>query len=153
MAGWQEELAELLQRLGVTQEEPQTKARASGKPTRSSACRRPRSGRSFKHLADAFLTEGPTGDESEASATLPDLEAMRREVENIVRQVVQLMQNGDLDPSFKEDVMAVLHELRRRPEHPQPNSSNPRAYVESVSAMLHFCRLVLLLSETALEDQ
>lgn len=152
MAGWQEELDELLQRLGVTQEEPQTKARASSKPTRSNARRRPRPGKSFKHLADAFLTENPTSDEADINAWMADLDAMRREVEDIVRQVIQVMQNGDLDPSFKEDVMVVLHELRRPAISQQPSSS-PRAYLETVSAMLHFCRLVLLLSETALEDQ
>ncbi|HEU5381464.1 MAG TPA: hypothetical protein VFV38_39080 [Ktedonobacteraceae bacterium] len=150
MAGWQEELAELLRELGVTQEEPQTNSRSTGKSARGDARWRLRPGRSIKHLADTFLSEDVEFDDSESWLT--DLDAMRREVDSIVRQVVQLMQRGDLEQSFKDDVMAVLRELRRRPAAMSQAASGDRAYLESVSAMLHFCRLVLLLSETALED-
>lgn len=150
MAGWQEELAELLQSLGVMQEEPRTNARSTGKPMRSDARWHLRPGRSVKHLTNAFLAADRVNDEAEP--WLMDLDAMRQEVDSIVRQVVQLMQRGDLDQSFKEDVMAVLRELRRHPESAQQTLSDKQAYLESVTAMLHFCRLVLLLSETAFED-
>jgi hypothetical protein len=151
MAGWQEELAELLHGLGVTQEEPQTDSRSTGKPLRSDARWRLQPGKSGKRLTDAFLADDVEKDDSEAWLT--DLDSMRQEVESIVHQVIQLMQRGDLDQSLKDDVMVVLRELRRRPTSTQHTVSDDRAYLESVSAMLHFCRLVLLLSETALEDR
>lgn len=149
MAGWQEELAELLHELGVKQEEPQTNSRTTGKPLRSDARWRSRPGKSAKRLTDAFLSAGNTNDDAETWMT--DLAAMHQEVDSIVQQVIQLMQRGDLDQSFKEDVMVVLRELRR-PEATQHTSCGERAYLESISATLHFCRLVLLLSETTFED-
>ncbi|MBV9688286.1 MAG: hypothetical protein JO202_01105 [Ktedonobacteraceae bacterium] len=81
-----------------------------------------------------------------------DLNMMRREVDSIVTQVVLLMQRGDLDSSLKEDVMIVLRALRRLANTMQQTVSGDHAYLESVSAMLHFCRLVLQLSEVAPED-
>jgi hypothetical protein len=150
MAGWQEELAELLRELGVRQEEPQTNSRTTGKPLRGDAQWRLRPGKSAKHLTNAFLSDANTHDDAETWLT--DLTTMHQEVDSIVRQVILLMQRGDLDQSFKDDVMIVLRELRRRPETTQQASSAERAYLESVSATLHFCRLVLLLSEAALED-
>jgi len=77
---------------------------------------------------------------------------MRREVDSIVSQVVLLMQRGDLDLSLKEDVMVVLRALRRRATVTQQAATGDEAYLESASAMLHFCRLVLQLSEFATED-
>jgi hypothetical protein len=77
---------------------------------------------------------------------------MRREVDSIVSQVILLMQRGDLDPSIKEDVMVVLRALRRRASITQQAATSDEAYLESASAMLHFCRLVLQLSEFATED-
>ncbi|MGH2507897.1 MAG: hypothetical protein ACRDHZ_10920 [Ktedonobacteraceae bacterium] len=153
MAGWQEELAELLRELGVRQEEPQTNSRATGntgKPLRSDAQWHVRPGKAMKYLTDAFLSDENASDDTETWMT--DLATMHQEVDSIVQQVIQLMQRGDLDQSFKEDVMVVLRELRRRPEAKQHVPSGERAYLESASAMLHFCRLVLLLSETTFED-
>jgi hypothetical protein len=89
-----------------------------------------------------------TGDEDWTD----DLSAMRREVDAIVNQVILLMQRGTLDPSLKEDVMVVLRALRRRAPGLQ-QSIGDEAYLESASAMLHFCRLVLQLSEFATEDR
>jgi hypothetical protein len=77
---------------------------------------------------------------------------MRREVESIVAQVVRLMQRGDFDPSLKEDVMVVLRALRRRASVTQQASASDAAYLEFAAAMLHFCRIVLRLSEVASED-
>jgi hypothetical protein len=150
MAGWQEELAELLRELGVTQEEPQTNLRSTGKPMRSDARWRLHPGKQTRHLTDASLSDGSGSDDSELWLT--DLEAMRREVDSIVRQVIQLMQRGDLDQSLKDDVMIVLRALRRRSTVTQQAETGDEAYLESVSAMLHFCRVVLRLSETAIED-
>jgi hypothetical protein len=77
---------------------------------------------------------------------------MHREIDSIVHQVIHLMQHGDLDSSLKEDVMVVLRALRRRSAVTQQAATGDEAYLESAAAMLHFCRLVLRLSETAIDD-
>jgi len=81
-----------------------------------------------------------------------DVGTMDHEVDVIVRQVVHLMQNGELDPSVKEDIVEVLRALRRFSAVTQQVAPGDEAYLESVSAVLRFCRLVLRLSETAIED-
>jgi hypothetical protein len=144
MAGWEEELAILLQELGVRQEEPKAHLRATRKPMRSDVKRQ-------EQIADALIW----GDDSiidDDTAWVNDLNMMRREVDSIVNQVVLLMQRGDLDTSLKEDVIVVLRALRRRASVTQQAASSDEAYLESASAMLHFCRLVLQLSEFATED-
>lgn len=150
MAGWQEELAELLRELGVTQEEPQTNLRSKGKPMRSDARWRLRPGKSVEHLANTFLSDDVESDDSDAWPM--DLGTMRREVDSIVRQVIQLTRNGDLDQSAKDDVLEVLRVLRKFSAITQQVAPGDEAYLESVSAMLRFCRLVLRLSETVIED-
>ena len=146
MAGWEQELAGLLRELGVTQEEPKTLPQFSNKLMRSDVKRR-------ELNTDAFFV----GDINEIEAEdeevwMSDLTAMRREIDSIVRQVIHLMQRGDLDPSLKEDVMVVLRALRRRSAVTQQAASSDEAYLEFAAAMLHFCRLVLRLSETAIDD-
>lgn len=143
MAGWEEELAVLLEELGVEQEEPRAHLRPGRRSLRSEARRR-------DQLADALgWGEGSIAGDEEWT---DDLSAMRREVDAIVNQVILLMQRGTLDPSLKEDVMVVLRALRRRAPGLQ-QSIGDEAYLESASAMLHFCRLVLQLSEFATEDR
>src|SRR5271165_1240151 len=144
MAGWQEELAELLRELGVTQEDPQADFRSKSKPMRSDVGWRLRPGRPVNPLTGPFLSDdGCSQDDSELWLT--DLGAMRREVDSIVRQVVQLMQCGDLDETLKEDVLEVLRVLRRRTRQTDPNDETPIA-LETITVMLRFCRLVLCLS-------
>jgi hypothetical protein len=145
MAGWEEELAALLNELGVKQEEPQAHLQQARKPLHGDIKRR-------EQFADALLWGEDI--DSDDDSWINDLDMMRREVDSIVSQVVLLMQRGDLDTSLKEDVMVVLRALRRRlPSARQlSTTSNDEAYLESASAMLHFCRLVLQLSEFATED-
>lgn len=150
MAGWQEELAELLRGLGVTQEEPHTNLRSPGKSMRKDARWRLRASKPLERLTDPCLSDDAGSDDSDVWPM--DLGTMRREVDSIVRQVIQLMQNGELDQSAKEDVLEVLHTLRRFSAVAQQVAPGDEAYLESVSAMLRFCRLVLRLSETAIED-
>ena len=146
MAGWEQELAGLLRELGVTQEEPKTHLRPSNKLIRSDAKRR-------GQAADAVFLGGVRDSKIEDEEVwISDLNAMRREIDSIVRQVVHLMQRGDLDKSLKEDVMVVLRALRRRSTVTQQAATGDEAYLESAAAMLHFCRLVLRLSEAAIED-
>jgi len=161
MASWEEELAVLLQELGVKQEEPQAHLQTTRKPLRRQRKRR-------EQCTDArFLDEDNELDNDDFG--VQDIATMRREVDSIVSQVIVLMQRGDLEPSVKEDVMIVLRALRRHipPAHSSafpgsalgtglgPAQSAPtgeEAYLESASALLHFCRLALQLSECTTED-
>ncbi len=146
MAGWEQELAGLLRELGVTQEEPQTHLWPSNKLMHSDVKRRGRA-------ADAiFLGDIKSSEVEDEEVWISDLSMMHREIDSIVRQVIHLMQRGDLDKSLKEDVMVVLRALRRRATVTQQAATGDEAYLESAAAMLHFCRLVLRLSETAIED-
>ncbi|HTK06943.1 MAG TPA: hypothetical protein VL485_07235 [Ktedonobacteraceae bacterium] len=146
MAGWEEELAVLLRELGVKQEEPRAPLQSTRKPMRSDVKHR-------EQFADAILWNEEDGaGEDDDGAWVDDLSVMRHEVDAIVRQVVLLMQRGDLEMSLKEDVMVVLRALRRRAVLSQLAATSDEAYLESASAMLHFCRLVLQLSEFATGD-
>lgn len=145
MAGWEEELAVLLSELGVKQEEPQAHLQQARKPLYGDVQRR-------EQFTDALFW----GEDNEVDddGWINDLDMMRREVDSIVSQVILLMQRGDLDTSLKEDVMVVLRALRRRLPTARQSAiaSSDEAYLESASAMLHFCRLILQLSEFATED-
>lgn len=148
MAGWEEELDTLLRGLRVTQEEPKTHLQPTRKRMHSDVTWR-------KQLADDLIWhDRPTdgGIQEDDDAWLSDLSMMRREVDSIVSQVIRLMQRGDLDKSSKEDVMVVLRALRRQATMTQTAFTSDEAYLESAAAMLHFCRLVLRLSESAIED-
>jgi hypothetical protein len=147
MAGWEEELSVLLRELGVKQEEPQAHLQPAPKPMRSDVRQR-------EQLADALFWEAEKESSgiTEDDSWMNDLNLMRREVDSIVSQVILLMQRGDLDSTLKEDVLVVLRALRRRASVTQQAAASDEAYLESASAMLHFCRLVLQLSEFATED-
>ncbi len=147
MASWEEELAVLLQELGVKQEEPQTYLPQTRKPLRRDVKRREQC------IDPHFLDE--ENELEEDDLWVQDIATMRREVDSIVSQVILLMQRGDLEPSVKEDVMVVLRALRRHLPSAHPSALPPaseEAYLESASALLHFCRLALQLSEFAAED-
>jgi hypothetical protein len=150
MAGWQEELAELLRELGVTQEEPQTNLRFTGKSARSENKWRLQPGKAFRHLAGPFFSDVSESDDPELMLT--DLTVMRHKVDAIVRQVILLIQQGNLDQSLKEDILIVLRALRRRATVTQQAEAGYEANLEAVTAMLHFCRVVLRLSDPAIED-
>lgn len=143
MAGWQDELADLLRELGVTPEESGVHT-----PTarRTAGLRLPNA--SIEALILQDIAAAAEEDE-ELELWITDLDDMRREVDSIVRQVVSLIQSGNFNPSFKDDVMMVLRALRRRATVTRQASASEEATLESVKAMLHFCRLILRLSETS----
>lgn len=151
MPAWQEELAMLLSELGVTQQAPQTHPQPTPRRVRTDVT-------CHQQPPDDLFCQGHNLEHDDAWLADPLL--MRLEVESIVSQVIRLVQRGDLDNSSKQDVMAVLHALRRRPIAPQQAASSDEAQFESEyshhleysTAMLHFCRLVLRLSESAIED-
>ena len=162
MPGWEDELTELLRELGVTQEEPRTHRRPVSKSTWRDITQRSQATAAFifgdTADIDSLDDPGDSGDIEDAvedddeDSWLTDLSLMRREVDSIVRQVIRLMQRGDLDKSLQEDVMVVLRALRGHAMITGQSASSEAAYLESAAAMLHFCRLVLQLSETAIED-
>jgi hypothetical protein len=143
MASWQDELAELLHELGVMSEEPGARSRS----IRNTPFELEPSVENFilEHIASVA--------EEDAEAWLADLDTMRREVDSIVRQVIRLIQHGDLEPSLKEDVLIVLRALRRRATATRQAGFSEEAYIESAAAMLHFCRIILRLSETTIEEE
>ncbi len=148
MAGWEEELVVLLNELGVKLEEPQTHLQQARKPLHSDVKRR-------EQGTDRSLVWDDEDSQSDDDIWINDLDMMRREVDSIVSQVILLMQRGDLDASLKEDVMVVLRALHRRVSattRQLDSTSRDEAYLESASTMLHFCRLILQLSEFATED-
>src|SRR5579885_3789654 len=102
----------------------------------------------------AFLEDSEESEEEDEEAWLEDLNEMRREVDTIVSQVIHLMQRGDLEKSLKEDVLIVLRALRRSQAAASGDEiDDEEAYLESAASMLHFCRLVLRLSEVASQDR
>lgn len=150
MAGWEEELAALLRELGVKQEEAE-----SSTQRRSRSGPQPDDTQQRDALADALPwdLEQTAGSDEEEDACVDDLNSMRHEVDTIVDQVILLMQRGALESSLKEDIMVVLRALRRRALASQTLASSDEAsYLESATAMLHFCRLVLQLSEMTAEQ-
>ena len=162
MASWQEELAELLRELGVTQEEPKTHLQSSRLKqsdvkhrTQAHDLHKPDKPRDrHEQSVDAFILKDiAAAAENDTAPWVDDLDMMRREVDSIVRQVIQLMQRGDLDNSLKEDVMVVLRALRRRAAVSQQAAVSDEAYIESAASMLHFCRIIIQLSETAINDE
>jgi hypothetical protein len=159
MAGWEEELALLLRNLGVTQEEPSTHRRARRCRSGGTGIYRSNPSRDAFPEEDllaetAFLEDSEEAEEEDEEAWLEDLDEMRREVDTIVSQVIHLMQRGDLEKSLKEDVLIVLRALRRSQAAGVGDEiDNEEAYLESAASMLHFCRLVLRLSEVASQDR
>jgi len=168
MAGWEEELAVLLRELGVTQEEPKTHLRPTqigetsfpqGMPP---VCHKDEIKRQVQAVDVRFWgrangsnvrsSAGDAGKTEYDDADMSDLRDMHHEVDAIVKQIVYLMQHGDIDTSIKEDVLVVLRALRRRASVTQQAAASDTAYLEAVSAMLHFCRIVLRLNEAATED-
>lgn len=160
MASWEDELSVLLSELGVKQEEPQAHLQQSCKP-RCSDSAYSSSEASYDDGDDMWFDQLPDGPWADAERMFPaeeedpwvdDIDMMRHEVDSIVSQVILLMQRGDLDSTLKEDVMVVLGALRHRlPQSQQPVVSD-EAYLESASALLHFCRLVLQLSDFPTDD-
>lgn len=159
MAGWEEELALLLYALGVTLEQPKTQIRPAHthengyhKQMPMPARRKDKRERQAQFI-DVRLWRNP-GDElaEDDEAWMNDLSLMRRQVEFIVGQVVRLMQSEDVDPALKDDVTIVLHALRRRASATEQAAASETTYLESASALLHFCRLVLRLGEVTPEE-
>jgi hypothetical protein len=77
-----------------------------------------------------------------------EVSAVRREIEATLARVVDLARAGLLDPALRDDVVFVLQALTR----PRPRGLRARDRTEwqlaSAAAVLHFCRVVLRLTQT-----
>ncbi len=164
MAAWEEDLSILLRELGVKQEEhkavqPPANSNEDGDKRRFPPPGYRQEQRPQAQFADTLFwsdTNGSSTEDAEDAEddemSMEDLLIMRRKVETIVAQLVLLMQRADVDPGLKEDVMIVLRALRRRATATRQAAASEIAVLEVVSAMLHFCRLVLRLDEVATEE-
>ena len=171
MSGWEEELASLLDALGVKQEESPSHSGDAASNSTNTTFRpkrkyvmRPRRRREMpedRHIEpfrgaipDIYARRKETSTHSEQDEDIwaNDPAAMRREIDAIVKQVIRQMQSGNLEPALKDDIMIVLRALRRRALATQHNATNDEAYLESAGAMLHFCRLILQLTEQDISD-
>jgi hypothetical protein len=153
MASWEEELARLLRELGVTHEEPRTHLRAT---YISDAQDIPffRQGDKIKRQVQSPLFWGGADKDEvvDGDTNMGELRMMRHRIEAIVSQVERFMQQDNIDASLKEDVLIVLRALRRRAMVTQQAAASDTAYIEFAAAMLHFCRLVLRLSEVTTDN-
>lgn len=171
MSGWEEELASLLDALGVKQEESPSHSGDAPSDSTNTTFRqkrkytlRPRRRREMPDdrriepfrgaIPDRYNRRKETSPNAEQDEDIwaNDPAAMRREIDAIVKQVIRQMQSGDLAPALKDDIMIVLRALRRRALATQHNAANDEAYLESAGAMLHFCRLILQLTEQDISD-
>lgn len=141
MAGWRDELAEILHELGVIQEE-EPRLHSNSKSIRREA-------RHCVHsdvepdIPDIFFhydTALPTKHSAE-------LKMMRKEVESIVHQVALIMEREDLSPTIREDALIVLHALHKHAQTTRLTQVDEEAHFAALSSLLHFCRLVLAISE------
>lgn len=140
MPDWEAELTALLHDLGVQVE--------GASPPDVSPSAPPRAAASPDHWPTERGTlpadprdEAPTGDGDEVSA-------VRREIEATLARVVELARAGLLDPALRDDVVFVLQALTR----PRPRGLRARDRDEwqlaSAAAVLHFCRVVVRLTQT-----
>jgi len=151
MAEWQAELEILLSHLHVSLEPEAVAGRSD-----SAAVRRIAEDGS---VGDGGVTL-PREDEAAASDVVSadgdEVTAVRSEIEATLRRVVVLTQDGKLDPHVRDDVIFVLQALTR----PQPRSSRSRPrprggpgdsstewQLASAAAVLHFCRIVLRMTQ------
>jgi hypothetical protein len=142
MPDWEAELTALLHDLGVQVEG----ASAPHDPTPApNASRRPIGVERWpleSGTLPAELPEEPMANDGD------EVSAVRREIEATLARVVDLARAGLLDPALRDDVVFVLQALTR----PRPRGLRARDRTEwqlaSAAAVLHFCRVVLRLTQT-----
>jgi hypothetical protein len=150
MAEWQAELETLLSHLHVSFEQEAVAGRNDGTPLR-------------RHAEDGAVADVgmvlPREDEASAGDVVSvdgdEVTAVRSEIEATLRRVVALTHDGKLEPNVRDDVIFVLRALTR----PQPRGSRSRQrprgpgdsstewQLASAAAVLHFCRIVLRMTQ------
>ncbi|HEV8192089.1 MAG TPA: hypothetical protein VGP82_11495 [Ktedonobacterales bacterium] len=153
MADWQGELRALLASLDVSLDPDPS---VSNGRTRQNVADNPAyaSGRGGDH---EIASDGEVSDHPPEGI---EVSAVRSEMEATLERVVSLVQSGHMERTLRDDVIYVLRALTR----PGPEKLLPRAArqaaresaqewnLASAAAVLHFCRIVLRLTQ-AIEDE
>ncbi len=150
MAEWQAELEVLLSRLHVSLDPEPVAGRGDTTPLRQLA--------DGGAIGDAGIVlprenDGLSGDVNPVDGD--EVAAVRSEIEATLHRVVALTQAGKLDPLVRDDVIFVLQALTRpqprggrsRPRPRGPGDSSTEWQLASAAAVLHFCRIVLRMTQ------
>lgn len=156
MADWQGELRALLASLDVSLDPDPS---VSNGRTRHEVADNPERANGRSGDQDVALdVDGVSPDELAPEGI--EVSAVRSEMEATLERVVDLVQSGRMERTLRDDVVYVLRALTR----PGPEKLLPRAArqsaresaqewnLASAAAVLHFCRIVLRLTQ-ALEDE
>jgi hypothetical protein len=152
MADWRAELDTLLSHLNVSLEQGIAPGRHDGAAQRG----RDEDATLDELDADARVpAEASQGEDALADGD--EVSAVRSEIEATVRRVIELTQAGKLDTSLRDDVVFVLQALTRprprgvqsRPRRRGAEDSSSEWQLASAAAVLHFCRIVLRLTQAA----
>jgi phospholipase/lecithinase/hemolysin len=147
MADWESELQDLLRTLDVSLEQNALLTIPAEPPALSA-------------FGGALADESDPSDsmvrafeqayEQPTDLATPDgmeINAIRQEIEATVARVVSLTRAGQLDRAVRDDVVLVLRALTR----PHPSMRNQQTHddwhLASAAAILHFCRVVLRLTQ------
>lgn len=150
MAEWQAELEILLSHLHVSLEHETGAGRND-----SAAARRHAEDGAVSDIGVIPLREDEVAASDVISVDGDEVTAVRSEIEATLRRVVALTQDGKLDPHVRDDVIFVLQALTRpqprgsrsRPRPRGPGDSSSEWQLASAAAVLHFCRIVLRMTQ------
>ncbi len=139
MSNWEYELETLLSRLGVQWEAlPAHKPEAEVEDDALEP----------EALASS-LDDGLDGENWErlAEEELDQLSVVRREIEATVGRVSRMVRAGRLDSVIRDDVLFVLRALCRVRPVAGGGESEEEEQLAAAAAILHFCRIVLRLTQ------
>jgi hypothetical protein len=150
MAEWQAELETLLSHLHVSLEHETVTGRND-----SAAARHHAEDGAVSDVGVIPLHEDEVAASDVISVDGDEVTAVRSEIEATLRRVVALTQDGKLDPHVRDDVIFVLQALTRpqprgsrsRPRPRGPGDSSSEWQLASAAAVLHFCRIVLRMTQ------
>ena len=125
MPHWEDELRALLQTLDVSLEDVSPADSADDLPT------------------DSMVREWES-QVSDDDLEVDQFSVIRREMEATLQEVARLAQSGRMEPSLRDDVVHVLRALTNPP--PLSGVDIEEWRYSSAAAVLHFCRLILRLT-------
>jgi hypothetical protein len=159
MADWQGELRALLASLDVSLDPDPS---VSNGRTRHDVADNPAysSGSSGRNAGQDMALDGEGLGSDELPPEGIEVSAVRSEMEATLERVVDLVQSGRMERTLRDDVIYVLRALTRPgPEKLLPKAARQAAResaqewnLGSAAAVLHFCRIVLRLTQ-AIEDE
>jgi hypothetical protein len=149
MPNWQAELEQLLARLQVSMDRGIATETADGNAYMDA----PPAGVARKMVGPSNYAPS----EEVAPVDGEEVTAVRNELEATVRRVFAMAKAGQIEPSLRDDVLFVLQALTRphprRPRPASPDDSSGEWQLASAAAVLHFCRIVLRLSQALDADE